>query len=99
MTRNQDGHKLQRTLRKRIMRLATWNIQGLRTKQAKVLKEPKEKNIDICVLTKTKKKGKGNEKIGEYIHFYSGVSFIRNTKTISRVGRNHAGDRKKMEKS
>lgn len=59
--------------RKRLMRLATWNIQGLRTKQSEVFHELNKMNIDICVLTETKKKGKGNENIGEYIHFYSGV--------------------------
>jgi len=73
MPRNKDGNKLRRTLRKRNMRLGTWNIQGIRTKQTEVFKELKEKDIDICVLTETKKKGKGNEKIGDYIHFYSGV--------------------------
>ncbi|XP_044762035.1 craniofacial development protein 2-like [Coccinella septempunctata] len=30
-------------------------------------------DVDICVLTEVKKKGRGNEIIGEYIHIYSGV--------------------------
>ncbi|KAL3287740.1 hypothetical protein HHI36_002204 [Cryptolaemus montrouzieri] len=29
--------------------------------------------MDICVLTEMKMKGRGNEEIGDYIHFYSGV--------------------------
>lgn len=56
------------------MRLATWNIQGLRTKQTEVFKELDKAKIDICVLTETKKKGKGVEEINDYIHIYSGVS-------------------------
>lgn len=31
-------------------------------------------NIDICVLSETKKKGRGTETAGEYIHMCSGVS-------------------------
>lgn len=55
------------------MRLATWNIQGLRTKQTEVFQELKRHKIDICILSETKKKGKGSEEIGDYIHLYSGV--------------------------
>ena len=60
-------------LRKRTKKFATWNVQGLRTKQGEVFQELQKMKIDICVLTETKKKGKGNEGIGEYIHLYSGV--------------------------
>lgn len=56
------------------MNLATWNIQGLRTKQREVFTELEKMNIDIGVLTETKKKGAGNERVGKYIHFYSGVN-------------------------
>ncbi|KAK4883377.1 hypothetical protein RN001_006696 [Aquatica leii] len=45
------------------MRLATWNVQGLRTKQNEVFNELEQNKIDLCVLTETKKKGKGNEQI------------------------------------
>ena len=55
------------------MKFATWNVQGLRTKQCEVFQELENMNIDICVLTETKKKGRGNETVGEYIHLYSGV--------------------------
>lgn len=71
--RKLDGNKRRRTLRKRTMRLATWNIQGLRTKQLEVFQELKQYKIDICVFTETKKKGRGSEEIEEYMHFYSGV--------------------------
>lgn len=66
-SRNPDGSKLRQTLPKRIMRLGTWNIQGNITKQAEVFKELQEKNIDICILTETKKKGKGTEIVNIYI--------------------------------
>lgn len=56
------------------MKLATWNVQGIRNKQSEVFEELKKMKIDICVLTETKKKGKGNEVVGEYVHIYSGVS-------------------------
>ncbi|XP_044766969.1 craniofacial development protein 2-like [Coccinella septempunctata] len=69
-----DGFKRKRhMLRKRTMKLATWNIQGLRTKQGEVFQELEKMKVDICVLTETKRKGVGSETIGEYIHFYSGV--------------------------
>lgn len=55
------------------MFMATWNIQGLNTKKREVFQELEKLKVDICVLTETKKKGKGNEMIAEYIHFYSGV--------------------------
>jgi hypothetical protein len=31
-------------------------------------------NIDIGVLSETKKKGQGNVNVANYIHFYSGVN-------------------------
>ncbi|KAK4877536.1 hypothetical protein RN001_010042 [Aquatica leii] len=55
------------------MRLVTWNVPGLRTKQNEVFNELEQNKIDLCVLTETKKKGKGSETVGNYIHFYSGV--------------------------
>lgn len=56
------------------MKLATWNVQGIRTKQQEVFSEINKMKIDICVLTETKKKGKGTETVEEYIHIFSGVS-------------------------
>lgn len=55
------------------MNLATWNIQGLNTKYNEVLKEVIQKDLDVIVLTETKRKGRGQEISGGYIHFWSGV--------------------------
>jgi len=75
MPRNLDGKngKRQRQ-RKWLMNFATWNIQGISTKRREVFDEMKKMKIDIGVLTETKKKGKGNEKVEDYIMFYSGVN-------------------------
>ncbi|XP_035226378.1 uncharacterized protein LOC118198735 [Stegodyphus dumicola] len=51
----------------------TWNVRGLSKKMEKVYSELEEHNKDIVVITETKKKGKGRENIGNYIHFFSGV--------------------------
>lgn len=60
----------------------------------------KKKSTASSVLTETKKKGKGNKKLRDYLHFYSGVDKIprakrgasivinKNTKETSRDGRN-----------
>ena len=55
------------------MNLATWNIQGLNTKYNEVLIEVIQKDLDVIVLTETKRKGRGQEISGGYIHFWSGV--------------------------
>ncbi|XP_056635532.1 craniofacial development protein 2-like [Diorhabda sublineata] len=54
------------------MNLGTWNVQGLSTKINEVLREIRQLNMDIVVLTETKKKGQGSE--NHYDHFYSGIS-------------------------
>ncbi|KFM58790.1 Craniofacial development protein 2, partial [Stegodyphus mimosarum] len=51
----------------------TWNVRGLSTKMEKVYCELEEHKKDIVVITETKRKGKGSENIGNYIHFFSGV--------------------------
>lgn len=56
------------------MNIGTWNVKGLRTKQKEVIDELMRLKMDIAVLTETKKKGKGSERIGEYTHLYSGVN-------------------------
>jgi len=74
MPRSKDGSKRRRKQqRKRILKMATWNIQGIRNKEQEVLKEMEKMKIDICVLTETKKKGVGSEKAGSYMKIYSGV--------------------------
>ncbi|XP_057663198.1 uncharacterized protein LOC130898146 [Diorhabda carinulata] len=56
------------------MNLGTWNVQGLSTKINEVLREIRQLNMDIVVLTETKKKGQDSENLGHYDHFYSGIS-------------------------
>lgn len=74
LPRKQDGSKRQRTMQqKRIMRMGTWNVQGIRIKERELMGEIERMKIDICVLTETKQKGKGNERKGNYMKFYSGV--------------------------
>lgn len=69
------------------MRIATSNIQRLRTKQTEVFKELKYNKIDICVLMDTKKKG--NEKVGEYTHIFRGVYKIKWSKIGVSLGNTH----------
>lgn len=54
--------------------MATWNIQGLSKKINEVIFELKTLHVELAVLTETKKKGQGSENLGQYDHFYSGVS-------------------------
>lgn len=55
--RKQDGNERRRTKqRKRTMNMGTWNVQGINTKQAELIKEINKMDIDIIVLTETKKK-------------------------------------------
>lgn len=56
------------------MKLATWNVQGLRTKQEEVFLELQKMRIDVCVLTEVKRKGRGSEMVGDYVHIFSGVA-------------------------
>lgn len=56
------------------MKIATWNIQGLRTKQPEVYKELEKLKVNIYKLTETKKKGRGSEEMENYNLLFSGVS-------------------------
>ncbi|XP_049778037.1 uncharacterized protein LOC126175324 [Schistocerca cancellata] len=70
----QDGYNRRRKrLRKRTVLIGVWNIQGLQNKVGEVIKEMEARNQDIIILSETKKKGRGIERIGSYTHFYSGV--------------------------
>ncbi|KAJ4426091.1 hypothetical protein ANN_26900 [Periplaneta americana] len=60
-------------LRKRTLACGTWNVQGISGKLVEVVKEIDSLEMDIVILNETKKKGKGQELIGNYIHFWSGV--------------------------
>jgi len=60
-------------LRKRTIRLGTLNVRGIRNKTGEIIQGLEELRQDITILTETKKKGKGVEILGPYLHFYSGV--------------------------
>lgn len=55
------------------MRLATWNINDVRTKLTEVFQELKLHKIDKCILTETKMKGKGSEEVEDNIHLYNRI--------------------------
>lgn len=73
MPRTGPKSNLRQRLRKRTMNIGTWNIQGLGTKQREVISEIEKLNLDIIILTETKKKGTGEEVLNEYLHVWSGV--------------------------
>jgi hypothetical protein len=67
LQRNQsDGldNELDRKKHKRLgiedtLKIATWSVRGLLTKEIELDKEPQEKKIKIAIITETKKKLKG----------------------------------------
>ena len=59
---------------KRTLIFGTWNVQGISNKLTEVVSEIEKNQIDIAVVTETKKKGHGSENLGCYDMFYSGVS-------------------------
>lgn len=52
------------------MDLRCWNVEGARAKNTEFFKELSTFNMAITVVRETKKKGKGNEMKGHYVHFY-----------------------------
>jgi len=75
MPRNLDsGNGNRQWQRKRLLRIGTWNVQGISTKQTEVFREIERLKIDIAALTETKRKGNGIEEGKNYIQIYSGVS-------------------------
>lgn len=65
----------------RKMIFGTWNAQGMNNKIIEILTEIKKQRVNIAVITETKKKGKGSEKCGEYLHFWSGVDKDQHAKS------------------
>jgi endonuclease/exonuclease/phosphatase family metal-dependent hydrolase len=55
------------------LKLATWNVRGLATKEMELNNELKEQKINIAVITETKKKLKGTKDMGDYTMIYCGV--------------------------
>ena len=60
-------------LRNRTLKFGTWNDQGCGNKMEEIIREISIKQMDVVVLTETKKKGTGSETVGNYIHLFSGV--------------------------
>ena len=56
-----------------ILKIGTWNVQGLNTKEMEFLRHFKTKKINIAVITETKKELKGTKDIKDYTMIYSGV--------------------------
>ncbi|KAG8223356.1 hypothetical protein J437_LFUL001234 [Ladona fulva] len=54
-----------------------WNLKGIRNKQQEVVNEMMSRNIDIAILSETKKKGNGTENLKECIHCYGGVERVK----------------------
>lgn len=70
---NLNHKKKNRQKRRRKIVCGAWNIQGWRTKDKEVIDEFKRMNIDIMVISETKKKGSGIEDIDGVFHCWSGV--------------------------
>ena len=45
------------------MQFGTWNVQGLLNKINEVTHEIRERNVDVALITETKKKGQGSENL------------------------------------
>lgn len=57
-----------------MIKIATWNVRGIHNKIDELEEELKDKNIDLAIITETKKKQKGSSDLKEYSMFYSGVN-------------------------
>jgi len=81
LPRKSDGSNRRRHKQnKRLTNIGCWNIQGLNTKEEEVFKELHRYNINIAVLSETKKKGQGNNYKNEYLYFWSGVEKSKRAK-------------------
>ena len=55
------------------LNICTWNVRSIHNKIEILEKELKERNIDIALVTETKKKLKGTIDLNDYTMIYSGV--------------------------
>ncbi|XP_044749780.1 uncharacterized protein LOC123310377 [Coccinella septempunctata] len=55
-----------------VIRLGSWNVTSWTNKDYEIILEIEKNKIDICALSETKKKSKGNQRFQNYV-FYSGV--------------------------
>lgn len=53
--------------------LGTWNVRGLNNKETELERELKARNVNIAVISETKKKGRGTKDLYDYSLIYSGV--------------------------
>lgn len=56
------------------MNIGTWNVRGLNLKSVEVFEKLSRWDVEIAVLSETKKKGQGIEEVKDYIHIFSGVN-------------------------
>lgn len=73
-----NGHRPKHAKDKRFgitekLNLATWNVRSLSRKEAELCRELKNRNINIAIITETKKKFKGTKDLDGYVMIYSGV--------------------------
>lgn len=72
--RRQGHNKGQRTGIKDILHVGTWNIRGgFNIKELELIENLKQRNINIAVITETKKKLRGTKDLKNYTLIYSGV--------------------------
>lgn len=83
--RNTRGNTKMRRKRKRTqLRIGCWNVRSFSGRDQEIILELRNKKIDICAISETKKRGKGTEQYGDYILIYSGRP--KETRATSGVG-------------
>lgn len=48
------------------LKIATWNVRGIMNKELELTRIFEEKQINVAVVTETKKKDKGSKYVGNY---------------------------------
>lgn len=76
--------RIKRIRKPTLLRIGCWNVTSYNNKDQEILLEIKRHKLDICALSETKKKGKGNSKYDTYILIYSGKD--KNERAASGVG-------------
>ena len=57
-----------------MIKIGTWNVRSLTHKEQELCEELENNQIQIAVITETKKKLKGTNELKNYIMLYSGVN-------------------------
>jgi len=55
------------------LKVATWNVRGIAERKYELQTELLKREIEIAIITETKKKNKVSEDIGNYLMIYCGV--------------------------